>query len=137
VTVELVESGRKAVGEPEIATPGQCMVFPGDGPDVIAVGAVSADGQRLASSATGRMGAVVKPDCVAPVPFPSSWRSAPFSGTSAAAPQGAGVAALLWSRQPQVNADAIRDLFRKNYLDVGVPGPDAETGYGQIHLPKP
>ena len=33
----------------------------------------------------------MKPDLVATVPFPSGWRTRPFSGTSAAAPQ-----ALAW-----------------------------------------
>jgi subtilisin family serine protease len=124
-------------GELEFATTDGCMVFPGDGPEVIAVGAVSADGTRLASSSTGWPGANVKPDCVAPVPFPSRVRAEPFGGTSAAAPQAAAAAALLWSRDRQANAAAIGEILRKNCVDVGPPGPDRETGYGQIRLPRP
>src|SRR5262249_29115873 len=63
--------------------------FPGDGPEVIAVGAVDADGKRLTYSSCGPNSRQPKPDLVAAVPFPSVSRPKPFSGTSAAAPQAA------------------------------------------------
>ena len=122
-------------GELEIATANGCMVFPGDGKNVVAVGAVSAEGERIRYSSTGSTGARVKPDCVAPVPFVSAIRRAPFGGTSAAAPQAAGLAALMWSRDPQTKSAAIREMLWKNCTDLGIPGPDAETGYGMIRLP--
>jgi len=143
VTVELIEGKSSPFrllvlgGDLEIATPGGCMVFPGDGAEVVAVGAVSANGIRLASSCTGIAGQRLKPDLVAPVPFPSHWRSAPFGGTSAAAPQAAGVAALIWSRQTAADASRILQIMRANCVDIAPPGPDCETGHGQIKLPPP
>src|SRR5262249_45551003 len=98
--------------------------FPGDGPEVIAVGAVDADGQRGAYSSCGPTSSHPKPDLVATVPFPSLWRPRPFSGTSAAAPQAAGVAALIWSRHPAWTANQMRDSLYKWALDLGPAGPD-------------
>src|SRR5262249_31536908 len=69
------------------ATPKCSIPFPGDGPEVIAVGAVDAVGHRVAYSSCGPIASRLKPDLVASVPFPSLWRPRPFSGTSAAAPQ--------------------------------------------------
>jgi hypothetical protein len=66
-----------------------------------------------------------------PVPF--SQRS--FSGTSAAAPQAAGLAALLWSRNPDWTAKQIRRTLEKSARDLGPVGHDYETGYGLIQLP--
>lgn len=123
-------------GELEIATHGGCMVFPGDGKDVIAVGAVSSRNERLSISATGCTGRTVKPDCVAPVPFPSRIRSSPFDGTSAAAPQAAAIAALIWSTEPHTQAKAIRSRLQEECVDIGAPGPDPETGRGVICLPS-
>ena len=81
----------------EIATSQSSVAFPADGPEVIGVGAVDAAGRRLAYSSCGPNSAHFKPDMVAPVPFMSFCRSRPFAGTSAAAPQAAGLAAVLWS----------------------------------------
>jgi subtilisin family serine protease len=114
----------------------KCSVpFPGDGPEVVAVGAVDATGQRVDYSSCGPISTRHKPDLVASVPFPSSWRPRPFSGTSAAAPQAAGLAALVWSRHPGWTARQVRDSLLQSARDLGPPGPDDETGYGLIELP--
>ncbi len=109
--------------------------FPGDGPEVIAVGAVGANGQRAAYSSCGPNSRQPKPDLVALVPFPSEARGRPFAGTSAAAPQAAALAALLWSRHPDWDADRIRETLVKSAHDLLAPGHDCETGYGLIALP--
>jgi hypothetical protein len=126
--------------ELEIATKDGCMVFPGDGRAILTVGAVSLDGNRLETSSLGDAGEtrhVVKPDCVATVPFSSKVRGGPFGGTSAAAPQAAALAALLWSRERQARPGAIANRLRRNCTDLGPPGPDVETGFGRINLPAP
>jgi hypothetical protein len=110
------------------------VCFPADGPEVVAVGAVSGEGRRLAYSSCGPNSEQPKPDLVAAVPFPSLWRSRPFSGTSAAAPQAAGLAALLWARHPGWTANQVRAELRREAVDLGPVGHDCETGYGQIHL---
>ncbi len=109
--------------------------FPGDGGEVIAVGGVDTEGRRIGYSSCGPKGDCTKPDFVAVVPFQSLWRPRPFSGTSAAAPQAAGLAALLWSLHPNWTANRIRAALRRSARDLGPPGPDTETGYGLVRLP--
>jgi subtilisin family serine protease len=111
------------------------IAFPADGPAVIAVGAVDEGGQRIAYSSCGPNSTRPKPDLVAPVPFPTLCRSRPFAGTSAAAPQAAALAALLWGRHPDWSAARVRDTLRASAHDLGTPGHDYETGYGLITLP--
>ena len=59
----------------------------------------------------------------------------PFTGTSAAAPQAAGLAALVWSRHPDWTAAQVQEALRTAARDLGPAGHDFETGYGLIHLP--
>ncbi len=111
--------------------------FPGDGSEVIAVGAVDAAGRRLAYSSCGPRHGRAKPDLVAMVPFPSRWRARPFAGTSAAAPQAGALAALLWSRHTDWNAQQIRAALQNAAQPCPVNSPAWETGYGLLHLPPP
>ena len=111
--------------------------FPGDGASVLAIGAVDAEHARLAYSSCGPNSRVPKPDFVATVPFPSLCRARPFAGTSAAAPQAAGLAALVWSRHPDWTPNRVIQALREAALDLGPPGHDWETGYGLIRLPGP
>jgi subtilisin family serine protease len=108
---------------------------PADGPEVIAVGAVTRDGQRPSYSSCGSNSQMPKPDLVAPVPFPSLSRPQGFSGTSAAAPQAAGLAALIWSRHPDWTGRQVHTALLDYAQDLGPPGPDCETGYGMVRVP--
>jgi subtilisin family serine protease len=116
------------------SSPGS-IPFPGDGPEVLAVGAIDPTGRRLCYSSCGPRRGAIKPDLVAVVPFPSGWRARPFAGTSAAAPQGAALAAVVWSRHPDWNARRVGDALK----DAARPcSPDSaawETGHGMLHLP--
>jgi hypothetical protein len=112
------------------------VCFPADGPEVIGMVAVDESGHRLWYSACGPNSSRPKPDFVAVIPFPSLWRERPFCGTSAAAPQGAGLAALWWSRHPGWTAEHVRAAMRAAAHDIDPPGPDVETGYGLIGLPR-
>ena len=112
------------------------VCFPADGPDVIAVGAEDGTGHRVWYSACGPNSLRLKPDLVATIPFPSLMRERPFAGTSAAAPQGAALAALLLSRHADWTADQVRTSLRGAARDLAPPGPDRETGYGLIRLPR-
>jgi subtilisin family serine protease len=108
---------------------------PADCPAVLAVGAVDAAGHRVCYSSCGPNSRRPKPDFVAPVPFPSAWRDRPFTGTSAAAPQAAALAALWLSRFPAWKAEQVRAAMQAAALDLGPAGHDYETGYGLIRLP--
>ena len=104
--------------------------FPADGSEVIAVGAEDREGRRQEYSSCGPNGPSLKPDFAAVVPFPSLWRSRPFSGTSAAAPQAAGLAALLRSAHPDWPAEQTREALIKasRHSYTATVGPE-------IHLP--
>jgi subtilisin family serine protease len=116
------------------SSPGS-IPFPGDGAEVLAVGAVDGTGRRLAYSSCGLRQGEIKPDLVATVPFPSSWRTRPFSGTSAAAPQAGALAALLWSRHPDWNAEQIRTALTSAAAPCPVRSSRWETGHGLLRLP--
>lgn len=118
----------------EFSTAKGSVAFPGDGTEVVAVGAATADGERQSYSSCGPAASGPKPEFVAPVPFPSLWRNRPFTGTSAAAPQAAALAAVCWSRHPRWTALQVRTELRRLAHDVGTPGVDAETGFGMIDL---
>ena len=69
------------------------------------------------------------------VPVPSSIRSKPFSGTSAASPQAAGLAALWLSKHPKGTANQVRAALQSAAIDVAAIGHDVESGYGMMQLP--
>jgi hypothetical protein len=109
--------------------------FPGDGPEVITVGAVDQKLVRASFSACGPNSSRPKPDLVAPIPFGTYIRSQPFSGTSCATPQVAAAAALCLSRNPDWNAERVRRYLATWAQDLGPAGHDCQTGYGSVHLP--
>lgn len=122
-------------GHLSISTSQGSICFPADSPAALAVGAVDREGRRLHYSSCGPNSKLPKPDFVAEVPFPSLWRNRAFAGTSAAAPQAAGIAALIWSRYPHWNAHQVRQAMRQASRDLGPVGHDHETGHGLITLP--
>jgi subtilisin family serine protease len=90
----------------------------------------------LEYSSCGPNSRLPKPDFVAPVPFPGVGRTKPFTGTSAAAPQAAALAALLLSRHPDWTPAQVRAALQQAAVDIDPPGHDAETGYGLLRLPE-
>lgn len=122
-------------GNLEYHAPAGSISFPGDGARVLTVGAVDQVGKRCSYSSCGPNSRLPKPDFVARVPFPSQCRQRPFAGTSAAAPQAAGLAALCWSRFPDWTAAQLRAALQHAALDLAAPGHDFETGYGLLRLP--
>jgi subtilisin family serine protease len=118
----------------EHATPANSIVFPADGASFLAVGAIDHDKRLMNYSSCGPNSPRLKPDLTAPVPFPSSCRENPFSGTSACAPQAAALAALLWSRTRNATPNEIRDSLKKHALDLGPIGHDSQFGAGMLRL---
>jgi subtilisin family serine protease len=110
--------------------------FPADGPEFVAVGALEATGRRAVYSSCGPNSALPKPDFVAVVPVLTACRGKPFAGTSAAAPQAAGLAALCLGRYPDWTPQRVRAFLRDTATDIAPPGHDWETGYGLLRLPN-
>lgn len=122
-------------GDLGLCTATGSIAFPGDGANVMTFGCVDERHQRLAYSSCGPNSVRPKPDFVAQVPFPLRFRERPFTGTSAAAPQGAALAAILMSRDPQMTPERIRTTLQNAALDLFQRGHDCETGYGLLRLP--
>ncbi len=55
-----------------------------------------------------------------------------FSGTSAACPQVAGVAALMLSERPDLTAAEVKDVLQRTARDLGASGYDTTYGYGLL-----
>jgi beta propeller repeat protein len=53
-------------------------------------------------------------------------------GTSMAAAHVSGLAGLVLSRQPGIDADLVRPILQSGAADVGAPGTDATYGFGRI-----
>lgn len=122
-------------GDLEYTTLHGSIPFPGDGPEVLAVGAVDHLGRRAPYSSCGPNSSRPKPDLVEPVPFPSLWRPRPFTGTSAAAPQAAALAALLWSGHRDWTAARVSEALIQSAQTLGSRGHNWETGNGLAVLP--
>lgn len=123
-------------GKLGVATRQGSIAFPGDGPEVVAVCAVDDTGRRQNYSSCGPCSCASKPDLSARVPFPSVWRPGqPFSGTSAAAPQAAALAALVWADAPHLSAAQVRQVLATSAQRLRA-GHCSETGHGVARLPK-
>jgi hypothetical protein len=56
-----------------------------------------------------------------------------FSGTSAAAPNVAGVASLVWSANPNLTAVQVHGILAETAFDLGLQGYDLEYGHGFVN----
>jgi len=73
-------------------------------------------------------------------PDETGWRHLAVLGgtlhcTSAAAPQAAALAALVWARHPGWTAKQVSQELRRASLDLGPMGHDWQTGHGLLRLP--
>ena len=109
--------------------------YPARYPDVLAVAGVDAKGEHLYFSNRGSEVDLAAPGIGVAVPL-SEDKAIAFSGTSAAAPFVSGVAAGIWSENPDFTADDIRSLLLDYADDVGAPGRDEETGWGVLNAER-
>jgi hypothetical protein len=59
-----------------------------------------------------------------------------FNGTSAANPNMAGVASLVWSVNPNLTGTQVREILIRTAMDLAPWGKDLETGHGLINADK-
>lgn len=55
-----------------------------------------------------------------------------YNGTSMATPHVTGVAAIVWSNNPDCTATQVRNALKSTAIDLGVAGRDDKTGYGLV-----
>lgn len=108
--------------------------YPAAYPTVLAVGGMSADFQANSLSNSGPEIDLVAPWDVFTTAKGNSYE--PSDGTSMAAPQVAAVAALAWSKYPDMKAYQIRQLLRQTAQDLADTGWDASTGYGLLRADR-
>lgn len=127
----------------------QTVMFPGNHPEVIGVAGVdyalnrapySNRGSALSVSAPGgNINADLDgdgfPDGILQQTYERGvWDYKYKHGTSMAAAQVSGMAALLWSYVPDANRLQIRQALQDTALDLGAPGKDNDTGYGLVQV---
>jgi hypothetical protein len=109
---------------------GNSVKYPAAYSTVLAVGGMTAE--RVADARSNRG---LEIDLVAPWDVFTTAMGGSYEykdGTSMAAPQVAAVAALAWSKHPELKAYQIRQLLRQTAEDLGAPGWDPSTGYGLL-----
>ena len=107
------------------------LYYPGAGAHVMAVGASDRLDRRASFSNYGRSLSVIAPG-VSVLSTSRGGRYDPVSGTSIAAPQVAGVAALIFSNWPSLRPDDVRARIERSAKDGGTPGYDEQYGWGRL-----
>ncbi len=102
----------------DLATPAGSIAEPGDHPRVLTVGALNPLNSETVATFSSRgptKSGVSKPDIVAPSGSDAEGNDLSFSGTSAATPHAAGVAALLYEAFPGISAgEAMAQIERRS-----------------------
>jgi subtilisin family serine protease len=127
---------------------GTCVSYPAYLPSVLAVGAITNQGNLSAYSNQGPNLDIVAPSNAAPGQAGAGVRTTDrmgfsgyssgnytngFGGTSAACPVVAGVAALVVSENPGASGSAIHGILTSTATDMGTPGFDNTFGFGRVN----
>jgi subtilisin family serine protease len=104
--------------------------FPGNNPNVIAVGSVKNDNTRSSFSATGAALDIMAPgEALTGLKFDNNGYEKK-TGTSFAAPQVAAVAALMFAKTPSLTRTEVQSILESTAKDLGAAGKDNEFGAG-------
>jgi len=96
----------------------------------------SCDGENYWGSNYGEGIDIVAPGVKIPATTNGGGYTTQFNGTSSACPHAAGVAGLIYSVSPGVNAYDVRTIMQVQADDIGSIGYDLETGYGRLNANK-
>jgi Subtilase family len=117
------------------AGPSSPPLFPAADPNVIAVTATNADDGLFAGANRGNYIAVAAPGVAIYTPAPE--RSYQLTtGTSVAAAEVSGVAALLIERNPSLTPAEVRKILMDTAKDLGPKGRDRDFGAGLVNALK-
>lgn len=105
-------------------------VYPAAYDQVLAVTGTTRNRQRASFSNWGDYVSVAAPGTNILVTLGGNHQAG--SGTSLSTPQVAGVAALILSRNPNLNNGQVRDIIQTTASDLGSPGWDPFYGFGQV-----
>lgn len=117
-----------------MADQGNPIQYPAAYEEALAVGATDEHDRRAFFSGVQPYVDVSAPGWNIPSTFdPGGLRYVAFSGTSEAAPHVAGLAGLLLSINPDLDAQTLRRIILETADDLGPPGHDWEYGAGRIN----
>ena len=129
----------------QYATAAGSIVDPANSSSAFAVGALCWQSRQLEfySSQGPTIDGRVKPDIVGHDSISGATYGATegcvsaFAGTSAASPEVAGAAALVKQAYPAYGPDQLQSFLTQRALDLGTPGPDNQTGAGELRMLAP
>ncbi|MDD2889521.1 MAG: S8 family peptidase [bacterium] len=101
---------------------------------VIAVGAIEPNNQLCSFSSYGSEVELVAPGDTITSTITGSAYQGTWNGTSMATPLVAGSAALVWSANPYLTNQEVRDILTSTAVDLGTTGRDKYYGYGKPNL---
>lgn len=110
--------------------------YPASYEHVIAVGALTEKLSLAGFSSYGSYVSLCAPGTGVPTTRVGNRYNPSFQGTSAAAPHGAAVAALLLAANPQLSPNDIRGILLSTATDLGENGWDEKYGAGLINAEK-
>ncbi|MRM90510.1 hypothetical protein EAI28_19475 [Faecalicatena contorta] len=114
---------------------GSINVIPSDYDSTISVIAVDNNMQKASSSCYGSLKDISAPG----VNIWSTLKGGSYgnmNGTSMAAPEVAGVAAMMCSLNPELSVEEVRTILQDTATDIGTPGYDIYTGAGIVNAQK-
>ncbi len=107
-------------------------LYPAALPEVIAIGATNRYGERASFSSYGSHLELAAPGEAIYSTLTGNRYDA-WNGTSMASPHVAGLAGLLFSRNPSLTNEQVRQILEGTAQDIGAGGRDAYFGYGRIN----
>lgn len=107
--------------------------YPASYDKVIGVGALRKDGKVASYSQRCGVSLVAPGDALEVVGLQGKTTA---SGTSFAAAKVTGAIAALLATSPDLTPSKVREILFDNAKDLGVPGFDKDSGYGELYLPR-